>query len=248
MRIITKQVSKALMLSMLAFAAFSCSKEDEPLPETGMELTVVDEIGNPVKGATVKVYADFEGYRTEDPSKLIGSAETSDLGKASLMNGLEAKQYFFSIKHTASSIKTNWEGANTTVGALTANKVNTTNVVIKDNAVNYLAGDNKKWKIHQIFINDEDWTAEFDACWLDNVTTFYKDKTILFAEGNTKCASSDPQSYNGTFSINGTTFTTVDDIDGQDSSTITELTGGTFTLAQQDAEGNIIEITYKMFQ
>jgi hypothetical protein len=245
---ITKHVFKALLLSALTFSAFSCSTEDEPLPDTSMELTVVDEIGNPVNGALVKVYADYEGYRTEDTNKLIGTAETSDNGKAIVMGGLEAKQYYFSIKHIATSIKTNWEGANTTQTPLSVNKINTTSVVIKDNVVNYLAGDNKKWKVHQVFINDIDMTSEFDTCWLDNITTYYKDKTILFAEGNTKCASSDPQTYNGVFSLNGNIFTTNDEVDGPESSIITELTGGTFTLAQQDANGNIIELTMKMFQ
>lgn len=244
MRYFTTQASRALMLCFLAIAAISCSKEDDPLPETSMEITVVDEIGNPVQGAVVKLYSDFDGYVKDDPGKLVGSGQTSADGKIITKN-LEAQKYFFSIKHTSTTIKNNWEGGNVTLQPLTANKVNTFNVVVKENAVGYLAGDGKKWKYHQVFYNDIDVTSELDACWLDNIITFYKDKSMLFSEGNTKCASSDPQEYNGTFVINGNILTTNDEIDGQDSSAITELTGGTMTLAQQDAEGNVIEITFR---
>lgn len=245
MRDFTSQIAKAVLLCILSVSVFSCS-EDEPLPETAMEFAVVDEIGNPVNGAVVKVYSDFDGYVDEDSGKLVGSAQTSAEGKAIVMGGLEAKQYYFSIKHTSSSIKNNWEGANTIQQPLTANKLNTVSVVLKDNAVGYLAGDGKKWKVHQVFYNDVDATSEFESCWLDNTYTFYKDKTILFSEGNTKCASSDSQEYWGIYKIEGALLTTLDDVDGQVSAYITELTGGTLTLAQQDAQGNVLEMTYKI--
>jgi hypothetical protein len=244
MKNFTTQFTKAILLLFLSVSVFSCS-EEEVLPETSMEFTVVNELGNPVEGAKVEVYSDFEGYVQDDQSKLIGSGTTSTDGKVSVTGGLEAKKYFFSITEVSTAIKTNWEGANTTESVIEANKINTTSVVIKETATAYLAGK-KSWMIHQVFYNSVDVTSEFDKCWLDNVITYYKDKTVIFDEGSTKCSSVDPQAYAGVFDVINDVLITNDEVDGEEASTILELTTKSMTLAQQDAEGNIIELVLKV--
>lgn len=245
MKILSTQITKALLLLFLSFTVFSCSKEDDPLPETSIEFTVVDELGNAVDGAKVEVYSDFEGYVKEDQGKVVGSATSSADGKAIIKGGLEAKKYFYSITEVSTTIQTNWEGANTTESAIEANKINTSSVVIKETALAYLAGKGKAWGVHQVFYNSVDVTNEFEACWLDNLVTYFKDKTVIFSEGSTKCSSLDPEEYEGVFEVVNNVLYTKDEVDGEEYSTILELKSNSMILAQKDAEGNIIEIVLK---
>ena len=226
----------------------SCSKEEEilVLPETSVEFTVVDELGNTVEGAEVSLYSDEEGYVLDDQTKLVGYAKTNAAGKATITGGLEAKKYFYSVSKASTIIQTNWEGAITTTAPLEANKVNMGNVVIKETAMAYFAGKGKKWGVHQVFYNSVDVTSEFESCWLDNLVTYFKDKSVLFDEGSTRCSSTDPQSYAGVYEVVENVLYTNDELDGEEHSTILELTNSSMTLAQQDALGNTMEIVLKV--
>lgn len=237
-------MAKAFVLFALAITAISCTKDEEVSPGTSMEFKVVDELGNSVNGALVQVYSDFEGYVMEDPNKLVSFGETSSEGIL-LVKGMEPKKYHYSVTHGTAVIKTNWNGAITTTDAIQENKVNVLNVVIQENHLNYLAGEGKSWMVHQIFYNAEDITDGFESCFLDNVITYYKDDTVLFAEGFTKCNGDDPQEYMGTFTISGNSLHSIDEY-GQEFSTISELNNNSMTLVQQaDNAGNIIQFYLK---
>lgn len=93
---------KKLLSLVFAFAAcfsfWSCDDKDDheidrtPLPTT-FELTVKDEAGNPVPGATVKLYVSEQDWN--DRMNQVGATLTSDASGKVLFSDLTSANYYF---------------------------------------------------------------------------------------------------------------------------------------------------------
>lgn len=214
--------TKLPILGVLILSLGNCSPEEEVAPdtvseaavETSLELNILDELGNPVEGALVKLYNSEENYIQESENEIVFSGRSDKNGKV-LLQSLEPQAYYFSVTHGASSILTNWEGVVTTEEPLKENKINTLNVVIKESVLGYIVGYQKSWVIDKIYLGQEDYTSQMPACVTDDVMTFKKDMQFTISEGPTKCESTDPQEENGPYSINGSSITTVQE-DGEE--------------------------------
>ncbi|WP_017729844.1 prealbumin-like fold domain-containing protein [Nafulsella turpanensis] len=204
-------------LSLFLFSS-SCSPEDEPKPEpvtgTSMEFTILNNDGNPVEGALVKLYDSEENYLQESESALAGSGTSDENGKVKL-SGLDPKTYYFSVTYGTSTFLTNWDGIVTTEEPLEELKINTLSVVIKESVLGYIAGYQKSWILDKIYVGEQDYTHQLPACSRDGLMTFTKSFLHHHDEGATKCESTDPQEKSGHFSINGNSITTVYE-DGDD--------------------------------
>jgi uncharacterized GH25 family protein len=109
----------ALVVSGLAYSS------NEQIFPTGMRITVLSRLGNPVENAKVTVYSNREDYESEE-NAIAGPAFTDKKGRVTFKN-LEEKQYFVQV---IKGDESNYGDAEQT-GKLKKGKINKFNIVIQ---------------------------------------------------------------------------------------------------------------------
>ena len=92
--------------------------------KTKLHITVIDDSGNNVTGATITIYSSQEDYENSTNKLITGKSDKKGIFQ---FKGLEAKSYFLDVRKD--HLKNDGLGVQT--GLLSENKVNKVLVVIK---------------------------------------------------------------------------------------------------------------------
>lgn len=147
---------------------YSCKKDkNDPKPNsnnsnsTSLELSLKDELGNIVSGASVKLYSSETDWKNS--TNQVGTTQFSDAsGKVKFNNLSNIKYYWFAEK----DCKNNVNGAITTTSPLTSNVNNTVNAILSSTGtLKFVSTSSNPYRV---FING---TAVFD---MNGGTTQYK--------------------------------------------------------------------------
>lgn len=123
----------------------SCKKETIPQtpPDTSLEITVSDELGNRVAGASVALLDDEE-------LTPMGESQTTDVNGIVTFKNLEARKYAWAA---VKGCKNNANGSGISVSPLTANIKNTVNTVISGTGTISLY--NNSTNPYHVYLNGE---------------------------------------------------------------------------------------------
>lgn len=113
----------ALLVLLVVFLGSTSSKEIQ-VSKTKLLVTVIDESGNNVEGATITIYTSMDDYENNKNKLIIG--KTDKKGKFQF-KGLQNKPYFLDVRKDV--MKNDGEGVQT--GSLSTEKINRVIVVIK---------------------------------------------------------------------------------------------------------------------
>jgi uncharacterized GH25 family protein len=119
-----KRLSIATLIFAMAFTTFAFTSEYQVL-STGMRITVLSRLGNPVENAKVTVFNNQEDYENEE-NAVGGPSFTDAKGRVTFKN-LEEKQYHLQVVKDDAS---NYGDAEQT-GKLKKGKLNKFNIVIQ---------------------------------------------------------------------------------------------------------------------
>lgn len=153
---------KNLLLVLCVILGFttinSCKKKDAP---TTLEMILKDNLGNPISGASVKLYASQTDWNNS--ANQVGSTQFADASGLVTFTDLSNIQYYWFAEKDCQN---NVNGAITTTTSLTAGITNTVNVIISSTGtLKFVSTSNNPYRI---FING---TASFD---MNGNTTQYK--------------------------------------------------------------------------
>ncbi len=109
-------------LLLLSFFSFS---SPEQLLRTSLQLTVLNELGNPVENAEVNLYHNQEDYRNEE-NAAVEMQKTDKKGRVKF-TGLESKVYFVDVKKGDMSNT----GAAVQTDTLQEKRINKVNIIIE---------------------------------------------------------------------------------------------------------------------
>lgn len=109
---------------LLVFSTTSIAAEFQVL-STGMRITVLSRLGNPIENAKVTLYDNQEDYESEENAK-AGPAFTDEKGRVTFKN-LDEKQYYVQV---IKGDENNYGDAEQT-GKLKKGKLNKFNIVIQ---------------------------------------------------------------------------------------------------------------------
>lgn len=119
-----KNLSISALLFVLLFTASAFTSEYYLL-STGMRITVISRLGNPVENAKVTIFENRDDYENEE-NAIAGPAFTDAKGRVTFKN-LEEKQYYVQVIKGDDS---NYGDAEQT-GKLKKGKLNKFNIVIQ---------------------------------------------------------------------------------------------------------------------
>lgn len=111
----------ALMLLAIVFMAFAPAQ----IVKTSLRVTVLDELGNPVEGATIQVYGNDKDYRAS--TNPVVEVSTTNAKGLAIIKGLSAKAYFLDVEK---GDKNNRDAGYQT-DVLQANRINKINIIIE---------------------------------------------------------------------------------------------------------------------
>ena len=112
-----------LILLLAAFMIIACAPSQ--VMKTSLRITVLDELGNPVEGATINLYANESDYRSST-NPVAPTATTNNKGIAKVSE-LESKAYFIDVRKGDK----NNVGAGIQTNVLDANRINKVNIIIE---------------------------------------------------------------------------------------------------------------------
>ena len=112
-----------LILLFTAFALLACAPSQ--IMKTSLRITVLDELGNPVEGANVLLYANEADYRSS-ANPITEKAVTNNKGIAKISD-LETKAYFVDVRKGDKN--NNGGGIQTEV--LQSGRINKLNIIIE---------------------------------------------------------------------------------------------------------------------
>ena len=112
-----------LGLLLVLFISITSCKKDNP-PPTTLEIKLVDNVGNPVSGASVNLYNTLSDF--ENNSNVI-SSKTSDVDGKVTFTDLNSKVYYW---FASIGCLNNYNGAGFTATPLTANTNNSVTCVL----------------------------------------------------------------------------------------------------------------------
>lgn len=112
-----------LILLLSAITLLSCASAQ--IMKTSLRITVLDELGNPVEGAAVVLYANEEDYNSSE-NPVSEKVLTNNKGIAKISD-LESKVYFVDVQK---GDKSNFD-AGTRTNVLESGKINKVNIIIE---------------------------------------------------------------------------------------------------------------------
>ncbi|MCX2743443.1 carboxypeptidase-like regulatory domain-containing protein [Mangrovivirga sp. M17] len=122
-----KNILLIVFLATISFANFSFTNTadtEDQIFNTSLKLTVLDEMGNPVEGATVKVYENEEDYKASE-NHIKEVYKTDKKGRVTIKD-LDADKYFVNVEKGDLN---NYMTGNI-VGPLENAKLNKANIII----------------------------------------------------------------------------------------------------------------------
>ena len=121
-----KKIKNSVVLSLLLVFTLTMSSFElnSPLP-TSLRITIIDELGNPVEGASVQLYATDEDYRAE--TNPVSEAQLTDKKGKTTFKKLESIIYFVN----AEKGDKNNDGAGVQTDTLKTGLLNKVNIVIE---------------------------------------------------------------------------------------------------------------------
>ena len=114
-----------LLAAVIAIAALSSFTFERGLFDTGLRITVLDELGNRVEGATIKLYESDKDYRASENE--VAEAQVTDEKGRVTFKDLESKVYFIDARKG----NKNNNGAGVQTDKLEEKKLNKVNIVIE---------------------------------------------------------------------------------------------------------------------
>ncbi|WP_421893211.1 hypothetical protein [Marinoscillum sp.] len=165
----------------------SCDKEAE-VPNTQLEISVLDAEGNGASNAEVSVYLSLAGFLDQDGPVANGLTDASG---AITFHGLKPKQmYYIDVRRVNA---TNWISQITS--PYIEEGVNAFTTVISENWYSNLSNAaGISWSPKFVFIDDV-WYVYVD-CFNDDQYLFRKNLKMSY-RNHTKCSASDPDFYTG---------------------------------------------------
>lgn len=112
-----------LILLFAAFFILACAPAQ--IMKTSLRITVLDELGNPVEGASVLLYANEADYRSSE-NPVSEKVLTNNKGIAKISD-LETKVYFVDVRKDD---KSNID-AGIQTNALQSGRINKVNIIIE---------------------------------------------------------------------------------------------------------------------
>jgi len=112
-----------LFVGFLYLSSFNTPKPEQ-FVKTQLRVTVIDNLGNIVKDAKVRLFLKEEDYKKE--VNAVGMAESNEKGIASF-NDLQDRVYYVLVEKGDMN---NWGGGNVT-DRLTPKRVNKINIIIE---------------------------------------------------------------------------------------------------------------------
>ena len=165
----------------------SCDKEAE-VPNTQLEISVLDAEGNGASNAEVSVYLSLAAFLDQDGPVANGLTDASG---AITFHGLKPKQmYYIDVRRVNA---TNWISQITS--PYIEEGVNAFTTVISENWYSNLSNAaGISWSPKFVFIDDV-WYVYVD-CFNDDQYLFRKNLKMSY-RNHTKCSASDPDFYTG---------------------------------------------------
>jgi len=154
-----KKNNLILMVFVCLTVLISCIKDITP---TSLEITVQDNSGNIVSGASVKLYSSISDWT--NATNQIGATQYSDASGKVEFTGLSNIKYYWYVEKDCQN---NFNGTNTTASALVAEVTNLSSVVISGTGTLKLVSNSSY--PYSIYING---TYAFD---MNGGTTDYED-------------------------------------------------------------------------
>jgi len=137
----------ALVIAAFAATLLSCSKSSTTAPATtSLEITLKDDLGNPVTGATVKLYSSETNY--SNGTNEVQGSKTSDSKGVVLFDNLSSIKYYFSADKDC---LTNAFGGVATSNALTSSTKNMVTCILAKSGT--LKINNTSSNPYDIYIN-----------------------------------------------------------------------------------------------
>lgn len=121
------KLSRTLFVAIWGISTLvGCSKEDAAAPVTTMEMTVKDNLGKIVEGATVRLYGSEEDWNAE--TNQVGFTEITDESGKAVFTDLDPKKYYWLIEKGCLN---NINGAYTTTTPLEAKKITRITCIVR---------------------------------------------------------------------------------------------------------------------
>jgi hypothetical protein len=140
----------AIFIIPLNLFLFSCSKSPDTIQvtpvNTSLEISLKDDLGNSVTGATVKLYSSESNYLNEGSQ--VQTSKTSGSNGVVLFENLTSIKYYYNAEKDC---LTNAFGAVTTTNNLSANYKNTVTVVLSKSGT--LKINNISTNPYDVYIN-----------------------------------------------------------------------------------------------
>jgi hypothetical protein len=135
------------MALVLIVSILSCKKDNPaPTPQpTSLEITVVDNVGNIISGAVVKIYKSYDDWNSQ--LNVISSQTTDIFGKVSFTYLNPTKYFWLASKDCLNNINE----SNTTTTNLTSNVINKVNCMLSSTGT--LVFTNNSSNPYQVYIN-----------------------------------------------------------------------------------------------
>ncbi|MGB3182602.1 MAG: carboxypeptidase regulatory-like domain-containing protein [Cyclobacteriaceae bacterium] len=113
-----------VMVAACTLTAFT-SVNSSGIFGTGLRITVIDELGNPVEGAVVRLFESDEDYKASENE--VDEAQVSDDKGRVTFKELESRVYYIDARKD----KMNNNGAGVQTDKLKENRLNKVNIVIE---------------------------------------------------------------------------------------------------------------------
>lgn len=137
-----------IALSLAAIASLTnCSKNDTTPQPTSLQLTLTDEAGNRVSGATVNLYGSQTDW--DNGTNTLGT-QFSDVNGIVTFSGLQSQKYYWFAQKDC---KNNIMGASQTAYPLTSNTKNTSITVLASTGT--LAFNNTSSNPYHVYVNGQ---------------------------------------------------------------------------------------------
>lgn len=144
-------MKKIISIALALVVLMACKKDVvEPTVEsTSLKITVLDDTGNKISNASVKLFETENDYLSE--TNQVSNTMTTNSSGEVLFDNLSNKKYYWHIeKDCLNNVNTSY----TSASVLQLNKVNTINTIVKENGDLEIV--NTTSDTYKVYINNEE--------------------------------------------------------------------------------------------